>query len=387
MTNVTDKISELIRDDDFIAYIECVLSGSKVKRGSLEELSGNINRVKRLAISLTTGDTSLIVKHVPEAGRLAGYPTLFFAPDRLDFDNRWLTAAATVLNKENGQSLKIPEILHYDSLYRTMIMEDLGRKTLSETLPGFKDATAVLVDLLIKAGRELARIHTKAGEFARISCNKAAADNRPYLFSYHIKEPELVSSIWKDNDADGIGIEEKRRLQAAFLQTHRSKVEPILDRLSSSFSQRKQKDERAKVYCHGDLHTGSMMLFEEGQDRCLAIIDAEFCDQGPPGFDPGVLTAHLMAELLVLGYSKTDTRNILAAFPTAYVESLDDFSAPEEDLEREMLLYTGAELLRRLLGPAGFNRTLSREQFEELLEWSIVLLTRPESQAGEYLHG
>lgn len=387
MINVTNKIGELIRDDDFTVYVEGVLSGSKVKHGSLEDLSGNINRVKRLSISLTTGDTSLIVKHVPEAGRLAGYPTLFFSSDRLDFDNQWLTTAATVLNKENGQGLKIPEILHYDSLNRTMIMEDLGRKSLSEALPGFRDATAALVDLLTKAGRELAHVHTRAGALARKTCNKAATDNRPYLFSYHIKEPELVSSIWKDNGDDGIGIDERRELQTAFLRTHLSKVEPILDRLSSSFSKKKQKDKRAKVYCHGDLHTGSVMLFEENQNSCLAIIDAEFCDQGPPGFDPGVLTAHLMAELLVLGYSKTDTRNILTAFPAAYIQSLDDFPSPKEDLEQEILLYTGAELLRRLLGPAGFNRTLSREQFEELLERSIVLLTKPQSQAGEYLHG
>lgn len=384
MNNVTEKINELIRDDDFTVYVESVLSGSKVKQGSLEDLSGNINRVKRLSISLTTGDTSLIVKHVPEAGRLAGYPTLFFSSDRLDFDYQWLTTAATTLNKENGQGLKIPVIFHYDSLNRTMIMEDLGRKSLSETLPGFRDATAALVDLLTKAGSELAHIHTRAGALARKTCNKAAADNRPYLFSYHIKEPDLVSSIWQDNVDAGIGIDERRELQAAFLRTHQSKVEPILDRLSSNFS---KKDKRAKVYCHGDLHTGSVILFEENQNRSLAIIDAEFCDQGPPGFDPGVLTAHLMAELLVLGYSKTDTRNILTALPAAYIQSLDDFPSPKEDLEQEILLYTGAELLRRLLGPAGFNRTLSREQFEELLERATELLTRPESQAGDYLHG
>lgn len=385
MINAADKKSELIHDDDFIVYIESALSGSKVKRGSLEDLSGNINRVKRLSISLTTGDTSLIVKHVPEAGRLAGYPTLFFSSDRLDFDNSWLTAAAAALKEENGQDLKIPGILHYDSPNRIMILEDLGRVSLAEALPKF-DSSDALVELLEKAGRKLARIHTETrdAQVNRPVFNKAAADNRPYLFSYHINEPDMVSSIWQDNGDSGISIEEKKQLQAAFLEAHRSILEPILERLSSRFS---LAEPDTKVYCHGDLHTGSIMLFGQAQKSCLAIIDAEFCDLGPPGFDPGVLTAHLMAELLVLGYSQAKTRKILAAFPTVYLNNLEDFTASKEILMLDLISHTGAELLRRLLGPAGFNVTLSKQQFEELLERSIQFLTRPEAHAGEYLNG
>ncbi|MEZ4487084.1 MAG: phosphotransferase [Cyanobacteriota/Melainabacteria group bacterium] len=389
MINATDKTSELIRDDDFIVYVESALAGSKVKRNSIEELSGNINRVKRLSISLTTGDTSLIVKQVPEAGRLAGYPTLFFSSDRLAFDHHWLTTAAAVLKEENGQDLKVPRILHYDSDKRIMIMEDLGRMSLSEALPKLREAKEVLVDLLEKAGRKLASIHTQAREAQekRAVYNKAASDNRPYLFSYHIKEPDMVSSIWKDNGAQGISLDQKRQLQKAFLEAHRHRLEPILDRLSNSFSEEDSDKPDIKVYCHGDLHTGSIMLFEQTQKSCLAIIDAEFCDLGPPGFDPGVLTAHLIAELLVLGYSQTDTRAILASFPSAYMKCLEAYTEPKEELVLTLIRHTGAELLRRLLGPAGFNVTVSKEQFEELLEKSIFLLTRPELYAGEYLHG
>ncbi|MCA9819201.1 MAG: phosphotransferase, partial [Cyanobacteria bacterium HKST-UBA01] len=169
------------------------------------------------------------------------------------------------LKEENGQDLKVPRILHYDSDKRIMIMEDLGRMSLSEALPKLREAKEVLVDLLEKAGRKLASIHTQAREAQekRAVYNKAASDNRPYLFSYHIKEPDMVSSIWKDNGAQGISLDQKRQLQKAFLEAHRHRLEPILDRLSNSFSEEDSDKPDIKVYCHGDLHTGSIMLFEQ----------------------------------------------------------------------------------------------------------------------------
>ena len=47
---------------------------------------------------------------------------------------------------------------------------------------------------------------------------------------------------------------------------------------------------RAEALVHGDLHTGSVMVSDDGDTR---VIDSEFAFYGPMGFDPGALLANL----------------------------------------------------------------------------------------------
>jgi 5-methylthioribose kinase len=51
---------------------------------------------------------------------------------------------------------------------------------------------------------------------------------------------------------------------------------------------------RAEALIHGDLHTGSVMVREDGSTRAF---DGEFCFYGPVGFDIGLLWANFIVAL------------------------------------------------------------------------------------------
>ena len=107
---------------------------------------------------------------------------------------------------------------------------------------------------------------------------------------------------------------------------------------------------------HGDFYPGSFLGTEEG----VKVIDPEFAFPGPPEFDLGVLSAHL-----ILAGEHSSSLDRIAAH---YARPLD---------RRLLAEFAGVELMRRLLGVAQLPLAAELEQKREWLELSRSWLLQP----------
>ena len=121
---------------------------------------------------------------------------------------------------------------------------------------------------------------------------------------------------------------------------------------------------------HGDLHTGSIMI-DQAQTR---MIDPEFAFYGPIGFDPGLLFANLVLNMIhheVLGHSPSHREYLLSAIVDIWARFTDEFCElwrmasydgvfHNDRTERSYILgilrdtcgYAGCEIIRRTIGLA-----------------------------------
>ena len=90
---------------------------------------------------------------------------------------------------------------------------------------------------------------------------------------------------------------------------------------------------------------------------------------------------HLWASRLVAGAQKNEIASELGVFLEAYVKEFFGHGATLSEeisaLYESSVLHCGAEILRRLLGAAGFGFQLNVCQFEELLEDATRFLLAP----------
>ena len=75
-----------------------------------------------------------------------------------------------------------------------------------------------------------------------------------------------------------------------------------------------------------------------------------------------------MAELYITEKSEKEIADIAFAFLNGYGDNLD---------LTNIMKFSGAEILRRLLGPAGFYQDPHKQQFEYLLDLSKNMLLNP----------
>ena len=371
-------IQELESDEDFVDYVRKHVDVKDDVTAETENLSGNINRVRRVRFQSIAGNSpSYVVKHVPKGGQLERYPTIIFPDSRLSFEARWLHFCSG-----SGQSniVKAPKIIHFGNGNRTLIMEDLKPCiTLGEYCQTGNELKVVLAEL----GRFLLDIHRASIGAAIVPSNPTAALNRPYAFSKPIAEPEAMCELWRAKQKDrvtddrlssiGISFSEQIELQEGYLRKYARQVLPVLQGLESSFKQCSDL-----VLTHGDLHTDSILILE---NNSIAVIDAELCDYGPAGFDLGTLWAHIWAGLVSIDSDREKIFETLAWLVSGYAP----YSSIRQQSDCAWLLYflestaqhCGAEILRRLLGAAGFNARLTISQRQYLLEVATRLLLEP----------
>lgn len=370
-------IQELESNEDFVDYVRKQVGvGVEVDvTAETENLSGNINRVRRVRFQSIAGSVqSYVVKHVPKGGQLERYPTIIFPESRLSFEARWFHFCSG-----SGQSnlVKTPKIVHFGNGNRTLIMEDLKpRMTLGEYCQRGGELKAMLAEL----GSFLIDIHRASIGGAIVPNNPTAALNRPFAFSKPIAEPEVMCELWRakqnadDRQSDiGISLSEQIQFQQDYLRKYAGQVLPVLQGLESSFTQCSEP-----VLTHGDLHTDSILILENND---IAVIDAELCDYGPAGFDLGTLCAHIWAELASIDSNQEKIFESLAWLVSGYTPN----SSIRQQSDCVWLLYLlestaqhcGAEILRRLLGAAGFNIRLTMSQRQYLLEVATRLLLEP----------
>ena len=163
-----------------------------------------------------------------------------------------------------------------------------------------------------------------------------------------------------------------------------------------------------EVLLHGDLHTGSIMV---GDDGGVKVFDTEFGAYGPVGFDLGMFVANLVfahARAEVLG--RTQQAAWLAEAPgrvaAAYAEELSSLWPTRVDprvsdailaswlarAERQAVGFAGCEAIRRIVGFAKVSdiETLDADAHltaaRSVLGHAERLLVDPPSSLAEVLH-
>lgn len=372
-------VRELESDEDFVEYVREYVVVKDSVAAELENLSGNINRVRRVHFQSTEGNSqSYVVKHVPRGGQLERYPTIIFPDNRLYFEAQWFRFSRAQVHSDR---VRTPNIIHFGNGDRTIIMEDLKpRMTLGQYCEKGNELKTVLQDL----GRYLIQIHKASIGAGVVPNNPSAGLNRPFVFSKPIAQPEEMCALWRAREKDmldkedkangaGISLSEQIQLQNGYLRKYAGQVLPILRDLESSFKQCSES-----VLTHGDLHTDSILMLENDG---IGVIDAELCDYGSAGFDLGTLWAHVWAGLVS---ADTDGEEIFEALVWLLTGYAPQNSIREQsdcisllNLLESTAQHCGAEILRRLLGAAGFKCCLSMSQRQYLLEIATRLLLEP----------
>lgn len=383
--------SDLLTDQDFIDYFVQSLGSSisavdRLQNYRVSTLDGNLNRVRRISFEVGNGDKySFIVKQAPAGGGLVKFPSIKFLEDRLAYEYQWyqfVNSMQSLSDSHGINRIKVPHIYSYNDEKRVLISEDLGVFPLSSL---FHKSLYVVSDIVSSLGCFLGHLHSIELQVKGVSdvCNESAALNRYYVFKFHIEKPELVQEIWKQAmytmspDTKSNIIEEELRyktnLQESFLKCHRVNIETILEDISIRL-----KNSAIRVYSHGDLHIDSIMLLPNSD---IYLIDAELSDSIHPGYDIGTLSAHLIAHSISKSANLNQAIGLARTLISSYLKVIDSSGTITEHEVSALLLdiarYTGAELIRRLIGPAAFSCNMSEEQHRQMIDLSTSLLLNP----------
>lgn len=362
------NLGELRLDKDFIEYVVEWLSEEQNLDSPVEwlveNLSGNINRVRRVTLAWEEGKSkSFVVKQVPEDGRLEKFPMIVFPENRLDFEMQWFCEWGRI-QQQTSCTVRPPVVYRYDKDRKVILMEDLkSRETLSDYLSTCDDATEVVREL----GKFLGLMHGTTLHRFTVE-NPGAAQNREFVFALPLTNPEMIRTIWAEQDKDGskkgpMSSDEKVAMQEEFLSRHGSVILPVVMGLKEGF-----KETSMSVLTHGDLHGDSFLMLGDGK---IGVIDAELSDSGAAGFDIGTLAAHIWAVRTSSGSYRNEIERTLSELWGRYVQAFGEMAnCPDyalEELAEDSSRQCGAELLRRVLGAASFPFSLTTEVSRQLL--------------------
>lgn len=362
----------MLEDKDFVDHIFACkellqLPEEEPSSWSVENLSGNINRVRRVWLNyLQTGSYSFIVKHLPEGGRLERYPGIKFPESRLRFESSWLE----LCEKTNTcTEVRSPKLLCHDDEFHTLVLEDLGKK------PSYADSINYCPPMISEnLGRFLGAFHGK-NLGAKDIANPAAAQNRPYVLTYPLANGKTVRQIWREQCIRPELLDELILLQDWFTNEYSTTLLPILELMDRKF-----KTSGISTLTHGDLHGDSILVLDSHR---LGILDAELCDTGTPAFDTGTLIGHIWGNMVATNAHTQAILSTILLFMNNYERSLKENSCLDADdittLREDSFRYTGAEILRRTLGTAPFRCLRSIRNKKALLMIAKTLLSNPKS--------
>ncbi|WP_099825432.1 S-methyl-5-thioribose kinase [Oceaniglobus indicus] len=237
--------------------------------GVREVGDGNLN----LVFIVDGADASVIVKQALPYVRLVGdsWPLPLY---RAYFEHEALSRQAV---RDPGS---VPEIYHFDPDQALIVMEFLSPHTIlrqklirGETVAGLADFLGDFCartafrgsELSMDSGAKKADVAIFAGNVAIPAITEALVFTDPYFaaeMNHHT--PGLDGVIARLRGDVALKIEAQRMLQAFASNT--------------------------ETMVHGDLHSGSLMC----TDAETKVIDPEFAQYGPLGFDIGMLIANLL---------------------------------------------------------------------------------------------
>ncbi len=176
----------------------------------------------------------------------------------------------------------VPEVYHFDDDQALIVMEFLSPHVVLRNKLIAGEKVAGLGDV---CGKHCARMAFRGSELSMQSGDKKAD---VALFSGNVAIPAITEGLVFTDPYFG-----------AERNSHSPGLDPIVADLRGDADLKRRVQEmlakftsNAETMLHGDLHTGSIMA----TDTQVRVIDPEFVQYGPMGFDIGMLTAnYLMA--------------------------------------------------------------------------------------------
>lgn len=284
---------------------------------------GNMNLVLRVELGGARVERgSVILKQARPW--VEKYPDIAAPPERMEVEADFYRLAT----REPALAARMPELLAADSDQHSALLSDLGPSR--DYTPLY--AGAQLADADARALLSwLTALHGLAidpTDWPRLENRSMRALNRTHIFDL----PLAVGAPDADGFCPGLGI--------------------MAERLRADDRLRARMRELAECYeadgnqlLHGDYYPGSWLATDDGP----MVIDPEFGCFGPAEFDIGVFRAHLH-------------------FANQTLELARHYQPPANFDARLADAFTGAELIRRLLGVAQLPLEATLEQREAWLE-------------------
>ncbi|MEM6695969.1 MAG: S-methyl-5-thioribose kinase [Pseudomonadota bacterium] len=192
----------------------------------------------------------------------------------------------------------VPDVLHLDAAQALLVMDYLAPPyvTLRQRLIAGEQVDGLAPFL----GTFLARTGFRGSELSMDQADKQAD---AALFSRTVAVASLTQGdVFTEAYLPGEGA------------AHTPGIEPVVKQLQSDPVLKQRAQEmlmrfvtNSETLLHGDLHTGSIMT----TDKAARVIDPEFAQYGPFGFDLGMLVGHLLAAY----FSQTAHRDEAALKP------------------------------------------------------------------------
>lgn len=333
---------------------------------------GNINYVHRV-VDKKTGQ-SAVVKQADKYLRASGRP--------LDLSRNKIEADILKIQNELTPTF-IPEIYHYDEQMYALTMEDVSayqnmRYALIDQnrYPNFSEEISEFLaqvllpttDLVLDRGTKKQRVKA----FTNIEMCDISEDlvlTEPY-------------DDYKNRNILTVGNE-------AFVKEHLYQDEVLKAEVAWL---RNNYMNNTQALLHGDLHTGSIFINQEG----LKVIDPEFAFYGPMGYDIGNVLAHLYFPLVLDLYREVQNEAFEKWLLTSIQEVFDKTAEKLSKLYDEIVTfnlyrnegfkqaylkavmadslgYAGTEIIRRVVGDSKVKE-LSLIPNEEKLAAERLLL-------------
>jgi 5-methylthioribose kinase len=287
---------------------------------------GNMNIVLRMK----TSERTLILKQSPPF--VNKYPHIPAPVERIKVEYAYYG----LVQKDAFLTKFSPKIIGFLPVYHLLVMDDLGPGLDYRHL--YQQRTALPeyeLDLLINYLLHLHQLKVHAYPENR----GMRRLNHEHIFKF----PFLMDNGF-DLDQIQSGLEE-----AAKVIRSDSRLLQAIEQLGLRYLS------KGRSLIHGDFYPGSWLRTSGG----IKVIDTEFSFMGDPEFDLGVLCAHLMM-------SNASPQTIF---------QLKAMYMAEKKLDLDLLdQYTGVEILRRLIGLAQLQLTLSLSEKKNLMDYARNLI-------------
>lgn len=340
--------------DDIPAYIEHALQFfGKTEGLTIKELSdGNINYVYK--ITDTESGKSLILKQADTVLRSSGRP--------LDVKRSEIEATMLQIQHNLAPEL-IPEVYLYDPVMCVTFMEDVSEyanmryemmkrrifpQFHRQIVKYFAKTAMGTTDLVLSRAQKKENV----AKFTNVELCDISED---LVFTEPFNDYKGRNVITEDNEA--------------FVKEHVYDNEHLI---CEAMKLRYNFMNNAQSLIHGDLHSGSIFINDEG----IKVLDPEFAFYGPIGYDIGNVIAHLITPAIVCAETDAESNekynfiNWITATVSgivfgigkdlrqAYLDSVQEEVAKTDafvdwyvdSIIQDTKGYAGLEILRRVIG-------------------------------------
>lgn len=343
--------------------------------GCSEIGDGNINYVFKV-FGKTSGK-SLVIKQADTLLRSSGRP--------LDMHRNKIEAEILKIEKSLAPGF-VPEIYHYDEAMFALAMEDISayknlRKELAEgkIFPALSDKLSTFLADTLLPTTDLVIGRAEKKERVKLFTNPELCD---------ISEDLVFTEPYWDYKKRNVVIPENAHFVEKALYEDKA-LYACVARLRDDFMN------HAQALVHGDLHTGSIFVNDDG----IKVIDPEFAFYGPMGYDVGNVIGNLFFAYANAYWTKPENAEFLLwlqktiadvfdSFKTKFEKKYDELvefplyknerfkKAYTESVLADSAGYAGTEIIRRVVGDAKVSEVTSVTNIELKvpLERSLILL-------------